>query len=285
MFLIADSGSSKTEWRLISEDSQILARVQTVGLNPYFLSYEKIVEVLYKTIQPLTETVDNVYFYGAGCGLSVKAEIVKRAILETIKVKKSCEVEGDMLGTARSVLKDKSGVACILGTGANSCVYNGQVITENIPSLGYILSDWGSGSVLGKDFISLILQEKLPPSILEDFHNTFQLNRAGILDSIYKKSLPNRFLASFAPFLLKYSEEPMCREIITSNFRSFFEYYVLRYSNLPEPRRISFTGSIAFNFRAYLHEVAGQMGIAIDEIQQNPMNGLIRYHTSNVIIL
>ena len=175
----------------------------------------------------------------------MKADVIKKAIVKTIEVSKVCEVEGDMLGSARSLLKNSSGIACILGTGANSCVYNGNDIVENIPSLGYILTDWGGGSVLGKDFLSLVLQENLPAHIIEDFFDTFMMSRSEILDNIYNKPLPNRFLASFAPFLLKYGDDPQCRGIITGNFKRFFEYYVCRYSPVSDTPHVSFTGSIA----------------------------------------
>lgn len=285
MLLIADSGSSKTEWRLINEEAQTLFSVQTQGLNPYFVSQDKIVDVLASFIKPIAGKVERVFFYGAGCGLPVKSLTVKKAIEDTLQVQVSCEVEGDILGTARSLLKNKSGIACILGTGANSCIYNGKAITENIPSLGYMLSDWGSGTVLGKDFLSLVLQEKLSSTITEHFYDIFRMKRAEILDGIYNKPLPNRFLASFTPFLLKYSEEPQCHTIIVNNFKSFFEYYVLRYTNMKGTPHVSFSGSVAYNFSVYLEEVAQQMGIAIDTIVQQPMDGLIKYHGVKIPIL
>lgn len=285
MFLIADSGSSKTEWRLINEEAEILLGIQTQGLNPYFVSQEKITEVLTRFVKPAIDKVERVFFYGAGCGQTVKADEVKRAIESAIQVQMSCEVAGDILGTARSLLQDKKGIACILGTGANSCVYDGKVITENIPSLGYILTDWGSGTVLGKDFLSLVLQEKLSTDITEDFFDTFQMRRPQILDSIYNKPLPNRFLATFCPFLLKYAEDPQCRFLITNNFKNFFEYYVHGYANNKYSPHVSFSGSVAFNFKMYLEEVAQKMGIVIDSIVQNPMDGLIKYHAVKIPML
>src|SRR5690606_24772020 len=172
------------------------------------------------------------------------------------------------------------GIACILGTGSNSCCYDGRDIVNVMPSLGYMFSDWGSGTVMSKDLIALVLQERLPSELLKDFQETYQMGRVEILDNIYNKPMPNRFLASFTPFLLKYSEEPSCRDIITANFRNFFSYYVLRY---PEARqgatKVSFTGSIAHKFQQYLLEVAEMMDIVIDRIVQHPMDGLVLYRS------
>jgi glucosamine kinase len=222
MLLIADSGSTKTDWRAVDEDGNQIISVVTEGLNPYFLSKEKIAATIREKILPVVGDVEKVFFYGAGCGLPVKADVVKEALDTTLTSRRPAEVSGDILGAARSLLQGDNGIACILGTGANSCIYDGQEITNIMPSLGYMFSDWGSGTVMSKDLISLLLQEKLPSSMLEDFHDTYKLGRPEILDHIYNKPLPNRFLASFTPFLLKYSEVPECREIILGNFTKVF---------------------------------------------------------------
>jgi glucosamine kinase len=282
MLLIADSGSTKTDWRGVDEDGNQIISVITEGLNPYFSSKEKIVSTIREKIVPVVEDVEKVFFYGAGCGLAVKANLVKEALDTTVASRIRSEVSGDILGAARSLLQNEEGIACILGTGANSCIYDGREITAIMPSLGYMFSDWGSGTVMSKDLIALLLQEKLPSDILEDFHDTYQLGRAEILDHIYKKPLPNRFLASFTPFLLKYAELPECKEIILDNFTKFFSYYVLRYPSSKKALKISFTGSIAYRFQSYLLQVADEMDIAIKSIVQHPMDGLVKYHCITV---
>lgn len=286
MFLIADSGSSKTEWRLINEDGETISTTETLGLNPYFVDQRKIIQTITETIQPMAgENVKDVFFYGAGCGLPAKADEVKEAIQKSISIKNSIEVAGDILGTARSVLSRKKGIACILGTGANSCVYNGEIITHNTPSLGYMLSDWGSGSVMGKDFLSLVLQEKLPKHIVETVYDHVKMTRSEILDSVYNRPLPNRFLASFTPYLLEYVDEIECRNIVLSNFMQFFDYYVLRYPHSTNAIHVSFSGSVAYKFERFLLEAAKARAIIIDRIVQHPMEGLIRYHSDKVPIL
>jgi N-acetylglucosamine kinase-like BadF-type ATPase len=161
-------------------------------------------------------------------------------------------------------------------------MYDGRDITNIMPSLGYMFSDWGSGTVMSKDLIALLLQEKLPAAMLEDFHDTYKLGRPEILDHIYNKPMPNRFLASFTPFLLKYAEVPECREIILGNFTKFFFYYVLRFPLGKRGIRVSFTGSIAYRFQSYLKQVANEMDITVDSIVQHPMDGLVKYHCITV---
>jgi glucosamine kinase len=282
MLLLADSGSTKTDWRLVGDDGSTIATAKTEGLNPYFLTTEKIAAILEEKVLPEVKDVEKVFFYGAGCGLPAKADQVRQALEQVIPAKSSPEVAGDILAAARSLLQGFEGIACILGTGANSCVYDGREITHTIPSLGYMFSDWGSGTVLSKDLIALLLQEKLPSDILHDFQDTYKIGRLQILDRIYNKPLPNSFLASFTPFLLKYSEEPLLKEIILNNFRNFFEYYVQRYPKEKAQVPVNFTGSIAHNFRHYLLDVAIHMGICIGKIVQHPMDGLVRYHCVTV---
>ncbi len=284
MLLIADSGSTKTDWRMVDEDGKQVASVITEGLNPYFVTQEKIASTIAEKVLPHVSNVEKVFFYGAGCGLPVKADLVKQVLNETIPGRMPAEVCGDILGAARSLLQDEEGIACILGTGANSCVYDGREITGIMPSLGYMFSDWGSGTVMSKDLIALLLQEQLPSALLEDFKATYKIGRPEILDNIYNKPLPNRFLASFTPFLLKYAEVPECKEIILGNFTKFFFYYVQRYPKKSQSLGVSFTGSIAYRFQSYLKQVANDLDIEIKTIVQHPMDGLVKYHRVTVPI-
>ena len=261
----------------MDEGGHVVEKTKTAGLNPYFLSVEEIADIVSREVAPHVRDVERVYFYGAGCGSPAKAAQVKEA-LAVIPARYSAGVAGDMLGSARSLLQDSEGIACILGTGSNSCLYDGRDIAAVMPSLGFMFSDWGSGTVMSKDFIALLLQEKLPATIVEDFHDTYGMGRVEILDNIYNKPQPNRFLASFTPFLLKYADEPLFHKVITDNFRQFFSYYVLRYPGVKRGVKVNFTGSIAQKFRKYLLEVAADMDIGIEKIVQHPMEGLVQYH-------
>lgn len=282
MLLIADSGSTKTEWRLVDDAGKTMNSVITEGLNPYFITQQQIASIVEQKVLPIANDVEKVFFYGAGCGLKVKAAQVSEALDATIQGTHPAEVAGDILGAARSLLQNRKGIACILGTGANSCFYDGHQVTDIMPSLGYLFSDWGSGTVMSKDFIALLLQEKLPIAVIEDFHDTYKIGRAQILDGVYNRPLPNRFLASFTPFLLKYSELPDLRNIILDNFNKFFMYYVLRFRKNSQIK-VSFTGSIAYNFKPFLVDIAGEFGIVIEKIVQQPMDGLVKYHCTTAI--
>lgn len=282
MILIADSGSTKTDWRLVDEGGNRLSSVVTEGLNPYFLSEEKIASIVEQKVLPLLDNVEKIFFYGAGCGASIKANLMTHALSSVITTRFPVEVSGDILGAARSLLQNEPGIACILGTGANSCLYDGTKITHIMPSLGYMFSDWGSGTVMCKDLIALLLQEKLPSDLLDDFQATYRMGRPEILDNIYNKPMPNRFLASFTPFLLKHAEVPECKEIILTNFANFFSYYVKRYPRPSGPHKVSFVGSIAYRFRPYLEKVASDQGVEIAGIVQHPMDGLVKYHCVTV---
>jgi N-acetylglucosamine kinase-like BadF-type ATPase len=284
MLLLADSGSTKTDWRLVDEAGHTKASLITDGLNPYFLSKEKIMEVIRERVLPLVGEIDKAFFYGAGCGSPIKANLMREALDATLHTRFPAEVSGDILGAARSLLQGERGIACILGTGANSCLYDGREIVDIRPSLGYMFSDWGSGTVMCKDLIALLLQEKLPATVLDDFKATYKMERPEILDHIYNKPLPNRFLASFTPFLLKYAALPECEAIILGNLKMFFEYYVCAYP-VRETQKLSFTGSIAHRFRTYLAQVAAAFGFAIEHIVQHPMDGLVKYHCVTVPII
>jgi glucosamine kinase len=283
MLLIADSGSTKTEWRLVDDAGTTVKSVITEGLNPYFLTQEQIGAIVEKKVVPIVNEVEKVFFYGSGCGLQVKSEQLSQTLDSIIPAKFPAEVAGDILGAARSLLQGKVGIACILGTGANSCFYDGRLVTNIMPSLGYLFSDWGSGTVMGMNLMALVLQEKLPRSIMEDFYDTYRMGRAQILDGVYNRPLPNRFLASFTPFLLKYSAVPDFRSIIHDNFNKFFMYYVMRFGNDNAKIKVNFTGSIAYNFESFLTEIASEFGIVIEKIVQRPMDGLVKYHCSTKV--
>lgn len=280
MWLFADSGSTKTEWCLVDPQGRFEVSFVTGGLNPYFLSRHEISKVFRDEVLEKVHNVEKVFFYGAGCGVLDKALKVKQALGQTLPASCPVHVAGDILAAAHSSLQDQPGISCILGTGASSCVYNGVTIDESVPSLGFILSDWGSGTVICKDFIAMLLQDKLPAYITEDFFDTYQLTKIQVLDKIYNQPQVNRFLASFSPFVLKHAEEFPVKEIITQNFNAFFAYYVLRYPQFRPGSTVSIVGSIAHYYRRFLLEVAKGLVISIQTIQKSPMEGLIKFHCS-----
>ena len=203
MILIADSGSTKTCWCVVS-NGELLSQVITDGINPFYQTDLEIIALLDTQLIPKLENIeiDQIYFYGAGCSFPEKKVLVSRALVRFFS-NAMIEIQSDLLGAARSLFQHKKGIACILGTGSNSCFYNGVEIVENVSPLGFILGDEGSGAVLGKLFVADCLKNQLPVALKEKFLSKYDLTPAIILDNVYKKPFPNRFLAQFTPFLLE----------------------------------------------------------------------------------
>lgn len=278
MILLADSGSTKVDWSIV-DNGKIEQRVFTKGINPYYQSEEEIsIEIKQGLLPYLGDNkFESVHFYGAGCAFD-KVEIVKNAIESNLKVKKQIEVNSDMLAAARGLCGRESGIACILGTGSNSCYYNGKNIVANVSPLGFILGDEGSGAVLGKIFISDLLKNQLGSELKESFLKKYELTVAEIIDRVYRKPFPNRFLATFSPFISDNIQNPAVYRLVLDSFKSFLKRNVMQYDehkNVP----VHFVGSIAYYFKDVLQESANEMEIQLGNVIQNPMEGLIHYHT------
>lgn len=279
MILIADSGSTKTDWCVV-EQGQLIQQIFTKGTNPFFQTQDEISHEIKEALLPELgdKTIDAVYFYGAGCAFPEKIEIVRLAISKHINA--PIEVGSDLLAAARALCGDKAGVACILGTGSNSCFYNGKEIVENISPLGFILGDEGSGASLGKLLVGDCLKNQLSPQLKEKFFVQFELTPAKILESVYKMPFPNRFLARLSPFLIQNIEQPEIRKIVRDGFRAFFTRNVMQYEYKNYP--ICFVGSVAYFYKEVLAEVAAELGMQLGTIIQSPMAGLIAYHSTGL---
>lgn len=276
MILIADSGSTKTDWCVVLEGTPI-KRITTKGINPFFQPEEEIQQELTISLLPqLPErTVNSVYFYGAGC-TPEKAPILRRAIADSLSVVGNIKAHSDMLAAARGLCGHEAGIACILGTGSNSCFYNGEDIVNNISPLGFILGDEGSGAVLGKLLVGDILKNQLSPAIKEAFLKQFDLTAPEIIDRVYRQPFPNRFLASLSPFIAQHLEEPAIRTLVFNSFTAFLRRNVMQYDYEKYP--VHFIGSVAACYKEILQEAALETGIRIGKILQSPMEGLIQYH-------
>ena len=277
MILIADSGSTKTDWCLV-ENGQIVQRILTKGTNPFFQTQEEISQEIEEALLPQVKdcSIESVFFYGAGCAFPEKNEIVRLAIAEHIKA--PVEVGSDLLAAARALCGKNSGIACILGTGSNSCFYNGEEIVDNVSPLGYILGDEGSGAVLGRLLVGDCLKNQLSPELKEKFLNQFQLTPAMILENVYKKPFPNRFLAHLSPFLAQNIENPEVHQLVLNSFKSFFVKNVMQYDYLHN--KVHFVGSVAVNYKDVLFEAAEELHIQIGTIIKSPMEGLVAYQSN-----
>ena len=221
--------------------------------------------------------MDAVYFYGAGCGFPDKISMVHRAITKHLSVKNEVEVNTDMLAAARGLCGHDSGIACIMGTGSNSCYYDGKSIVTNVSPLGFILGDEGSGACLGKLLVGDILKNQMTPELKEKFLKQFDLTPADIIDRVYRKPFPNRFLASLSPFLAQNLGEPCVRALVLNSFKAFLKRNVMQYEDY-QHQKVHFIGSVAFYYKEVLAEAAKEMGIQLGAIIKSPMEGLIKYH-------
>lgn len=274
--LIADSGSTKTHW-VIAQAGNLLFERYTSGINPFYQDEATISSLLYTELIPhLNYQPDQIYFYGAGCSFPEKKSIVSSAIGQHFK-NIPIEVQSDLLGAARGLLQHTPGVACILGTGSNSCNYNGSDIEKNVSPLGYILGDEGSGAVLGKQLVSDILKHQTSEQLRNLFFEKYTYTPAEILDRVYKQPFPNRFLAGFAPFLSANVSHSEIHNLVYNHFLLFFKRNVLQYGTFC--RNIRFVGSIAFYFKEILTQAAAFYDLRIEAIETSPMNGLILYHS------
>lgn len=277
MILIADSGSTKTDW-CVAEHGIAQKHIPTKGMNPFFQTEEEMVEEMTGTLLPQLEEAkpEAVYFYGAGCAFD-KVEVVRRAIsrvlyLDTARI----EVNSDMLAAARSVCGHEPGIACIMGTGSNSCFYNGRTIEANVSPLGFILGDEGSGAVLGKLLVGDLLKNQLPAGLKEEFLAEYHLTPADIIDRVYRQPFPNRFLASLSPFISAHIEVPQVRQLVKQSFIAFLTRNVMQYDY--HHHRVGFNGSVAWYYRDILAEAAAEVGVQMGTIIKAPMEGLVKFH-------
>lgn len=277
MILIADSGSTKTDWCIV-ENGVPLQQIFTKGTNPFFQSEEEISNEIATALLPQLQTdeLDAVYFYGAGCGFPDKIETMRRAISKHLKVKGEVEVSTDMLAAARALCGHSAGIACIMGTGSNSCYYDGKAIVTNVSPLGFILGDEGSGACLGKLLVGDLLKNQMTPELKEKFLTQFSLTPADIIDRVYRKPFPNRFLASLSPFLHQNLNEPCIRTLVLDSIKAFLKRNVMQYDY--QHSKVHFIGSVAFYYKELLAEAAQETGIQLGTIIKSPMEGLIEYH-------
>lgn len=280
MILIADSGSTTTDWALLNKEETI--RFQSIGLNPYFLNEEEIAkEILIHFPHEINPAeIQQTHFYGSGCASGKTKPTVYKA-LNTLFPNSTIEIDTDLMAAAKALFFNQKGIAAILGTGSNSCLYDGQQIIETLPSLGFILGDEGGSVHMGKLLITDYLNNQIPKDLHKILSSQFSLSQEVILSRLYKEPYPNRFLSSFGGFLHQNIQSEYIQTLIKKSFSSFLEMYICKYTNFRNyPLRI--TGSTGFFFKDQLTQTAQTLGIYIDDIIQKPIDKLIiYYHTTN----
>ena len=274
MKLIADSGSTKTDWCVV-DGGEVVFRTVGQGINPLQQVIDAIENVIKAELVTLfgdARSIAEIEFYGAGCrdGMVPRMErLLRKLFVNAVKV----EVCSDVLGAARALFGGREGIACILGTGANSCLYDGERITANVPPLGYVLGDEGSGAVLGRLFVNGLFKGGLPESLRDEFLEDTGLTLAEIIRKVYREPLANRFLAGMSVFIHNHLENNELRALVVENFRNFFRRNVALYGRVDLPVRA--VGSIAFYYERELHEAAETEGFRVDKVIKSPMEGLV----------
>ncbi|CAN5803675.1 ATPase [soil metagenome] len=276
--LIADSGSTKCEWCLLVNGKK--KKIITQGISPYFLSADQIIELLQKELLKKIKdiAVDEIYYYGTGLGNPANVTLIKKVLKKLFPTAK-VEASIDLLAAARAVCGNEKGIACILGTGSNSCFYNGKKILKNSPGLGYVLGDEGSGAYLGKKVVQHFLYNTFDEDLMLRFTNQFNTGANEILEHVYKMPQPNRYLASFAIFLADNRDHYMIENIIEDGLNDFFFTHLYKYrESWLYP--ISFVGSVAYGFKDVLKDLCDTYELELGKVLKQPMDGLIEYHSA-----
>lgn len=299
MIIIADSGATKTDWLITFTNDRNYKIIKTEGINPFHQTEEKIRDIVFKQFMPeiLASANNNcecsckgtsgnpsekegvkIYFYGAGC-LPEPSKVIKKILSEAFP-DSEITVETDLTGAARALCQHSRGIACILGTGSNSCMYDGEKVADNISPLGYILGDEGSGAYIGKRFIGDCLKKQLPESLKDGFLNEYNLSVSDILRKVYREPQANRFLASVTPYIYNNKSNPHVRKLLKDCFSEFFRRNVLNY-NITDDLKINFTGSVAWYFHDEIIETAKDMRLNLGIFMKEPILGLLDFHLSS----
>lgn len=273
MIIIADSGSTKTDWALA--DGKGFRCVKTQGINPVLMDSEAIAEVVRGELLPQlgTSGVKGVHFYGAGVRDDMKQKMAEAfaSVIECADMK----FDSDLLGAAHALCGHQEGIACILGTGANSCLYDGRQIVANTPALGFILGDEGGGAALGKRFLNAIFKGELPAEVRDAYLESTRLTLADIIRKVYREPMPNRFLASTSLFIGQHIGREDIRQLVIENFRLFFRRNIVPYGRHDLP--VNFVGSVAFYYEKLLREAAREEQFEVGTVMKSPLEGLVSY--------
>jgi len=273
--LIADSGFTKTDWRLIGDEGDI-SQAKTAGINPYYQKEEEMLKEIQALHNQIPDKIDQIYYYGTGCSSATNRDKIANLLMRYYP-HAEIDVNHDLLAAARSLCGDQAGIACIIGTGTNSCLYDGERITQNVPSLGWAVADEGGGTYLGKVLVTDYYRKDMPKHLRVLFKAEFGLTKDGFLTKMYQEPMPGRFLASFAKFISKHISDPYMYNLVATGFELFITKNVMKYEGhkgIP----IHFTGSVAFFFGNILRDVAMAKGLQIKHITQQPIAGLTLFH-------
>ncbi|MGB1243348.1 MAG: N-acetylglucosamine kinase [Chitinophagales bacterium] len=276
MLLIADSGGTKTTWAFVHSAKDIEIS-ETKGIHPYFQNAYEISQIIEYLPLDLVEEVTEVQFYGAGCGAKEQAQKVASALKNHFPNKARIEVYTDVFGAARALCQQSAGIAAILGTGSNTCFYDGKRIVNNSRGFGFILGDEGSGAVMGKRLVVDYLYQNVPLHLLIKLETIHGFEADKLLKNVYQEAAPNRYLAQFSYFIHQHRSEPYIQQLLQSHFEDFFRKRILVFE-IHQKLPLHLIGSIAFYFQEEIRAVAASFGVEIGKVLQSPVEGLVEYH-------
>lgn len=274
--LIADAGSTKIEW-VVLEEGKVVKRLITNGYNPNYAKPNAFIDILYKELEELP-AVDAVYYYGSGCGSQTAQNDMRQYLAVRFEEAGKVFVTHDLMGACHAVLGHQPGIACILGTGANSCLYDGENITDRAVSLGYLIGDEGSGCYIGRKLVRAYFYDLMPIELKLEFNNIYHLEIRELIDRVYHCSEASKYLAGFVKFACDHVDHPFIQALVKECFNDFIKVFVLRYPDCHK-QRVSFVGSVAFYFETLLHECLAVEGLTMGKVMRSPMDGLIQMYS------
>nr|WP_314498410.1 BadF/BadG/BcrA/BcrD ATPase family protein [uncultured Chryseobacterium sp.] len=283
MVAIVDSGSTKSDWVILDEFKNVFLKTETIGFNPNFISRELIVPEIEKNISltSVKNSITKIYFYGSGCGIQQNCETIKNE-LGRVFINAAISVREDLAAAAYAAYNGKPAIICIMGTGSNSCFFDGENLKIKLPSLGILMGDEGSGSAIGKQLVRRFFMQKLPQDLHEEFEDSYHLTIDEALKNMYHSTRPNAFLADFNKFVVERKEHPYFIQMVSEEMKNFFEYQVVPYEE-SKISEINFIGSIAYYYENILRSVALELQLNVGHVVQKPIESLVNYHIKYIL--
>ncbi|ANF50064.1 ATPase [Chryseobacterium glaciei] len=283
MVAIVDSGSTKSDWVILDEFKQVFLKTETIGFNPNFINIELIVPEIEKntSLTSVKNSIKKIYFYGSGCGIQKNCDTI---VEELGKVFGDAEVtvREDLLAAAYAAYQGRPAIVCIMGTGSNSCYFDGENLKIKLPSLGFLMGDEGSGSAIGKQLVRRFFMQKLPTDLHEEFQEIYNLTIDDALKNMYHTTRPNAYLANFNKFVIDRKDHPYLRNMVLEEMKNFFDYQVLPYEESKDAE-INFIGSIAYYYEDILRSAAAELNLNVGHVVQKPIESLVDYHVKYIL--
>ncbi|PKF72455.1 BadF/BadG/BcrA/BcrD ATPase family protein [Chryseobacterium sp. PMSZPI] len=283
MVAIVDSGSTKTDWVILDDFKKVFLKTETIGFNPNFINRELIAPEIRKNSNLILvkNSITKVFFYGSGCGVKKNCEIIEEELNKVFE-KAEIIVKEDLMAAAYAAYSGKPAIVCILGTGSNSCYFDGKNLKIELPSLGFLIGDEGSGSAIGKQLVRRYFMKKLPSDLHREFEINYKLTVEDALKNMYHAPRPNAYLANFTKFVIERKDHPYFRDMVFEEMKNFFEYQVLPYHEAKDAE-INFIGSIAYYYENILRSVATELNLNVGHVVQKPIESLVDYHIKYIL--